>query len=147
MTISIKFDGSAQPLVTIEEYLTRLELEFSLHSITDDYTKICIFADNLTEKAFRWFGQFYRSHDIKTETYTHLIELFKNDFDIGQYQYVNVDKIATIVQTGPVDKYIDEFNQYARGLKPDRMHESVLVDFFVRGLKPAIRLEVHLRNT
>lgn len=83
-----------------------LTIRFRIHNITHDYHKICILADNLEEKAERWFTEYYTSNNISTINYDQSI------FDFQKYFTRKIDssdvsrKLVTINQRSNIDRYI-----------------------------------------
>lgn len=96
-----------------------LTIRFRIHNITHDYHKICILADNLEEKAERWFTEYYTSNNISTINYDQSI------FDFQKYFTRKIDssdvsrKLVTINQRSNIDRYIKEFKQYKNLLTKD----------------------------
>lgn len=136
------FSGQSRSVSTIKEFLMKLELQFGMHHITNDYNKICIFASNLEESALSWFSSYYTNHDITTMAYSKVVEDFNKWFGGNIDLYDVSHQISSITQTGRLDDYMSQFTQYIRLLPPGTMSESILIALFIRGLKPEIRESV-----
>lgn len=140
------FTGSTRSVFTLREFLLSLDLKFGLHQITDDFRKICIFADNIGGKATQWFLNFSASHDLHTTSYSTLVSQFTDSFGAQLNTYDISRKICSLAQRNSIDGYIKEFYQYKNLLPEDAMSEPVLVSYFVKGLKPDTRKAVVLQS-
>ena len=140
------FTGSSRSIFTLREFLLSLDLKFGLHQITDDFCKICIFADSIGGKATQWFLNFSADHELHTTLYSTLVSQFTASFSAQLNTYDISRKICSLAQRNSIDGYVKEFYQYKNLLPEGAISESVLVSYFMKGLKHDIRNAVVLQS-
>lgn len=140
------FTGSTRSVFNLREFLLSLDLKFGLHHITDDFRKICIFADNIGGKATQWFLNFSADHDLHSISYSTLVSQFTASFGAQLDVYDISRKICSLKQHNNIDGYIKEFYQYKNLLPEGAMSEQILISYFIQGLKPDTRKAVVLQS-
>ncbi len=136
------FDGSSDPKV-INGFLASLHLKFAIRSITDDRSKVMIFGSHLVDGAQMWFSSVV-NEGYDNVGYDELVDLFKKRFLPVRYAKDARSKLKELKQRKAVGAYIQEFTELASLVDPPYNNSVILLDQFIEGLKPAVK--VHVEN-
>lgn len=136
------FDGSSDPKV-INGFLASLQLKFAIQGITDDRAKVMIFGSFLNDGAQMWFGSVVDG-DYANLSYEKLVDLFKKRYLPVRYAKDAKTKLKSLRQTKAVHVYIQKFIELASLVEPPYNSQVFLLDQFIEGLKPGVK--VHVEN-
>lgn len=136
------FDGSSDPKV-INGFLAALQLKFAIKGVTDVRDKVMIFGSFLDDGAQMWYNTVV-NEGYDNITYNDLVELFKQRYLPVRYAKNAKTKLKMLKQTKSVTQYIQDFTELASLVQYPYTEPVYLLDQFVEGLKPAVR--VHVEN-
>ncbi|XP_004181373.2 uncharacterized protein TBLA_0F03150, partial [Henningerozyma blattae CBS 6284] len=140
------FTGERKDIIKLHSFLQSLEVQFVVKRVTNDYERICHLAANLYGPALDWFMTFSGNHDVSEMAFDAFKEAFKQAFQGKFDSYDVIQKLSSLTQKDKIEAYVSTFNRYRKLLPPRSLSNDVLINLFIKGLKPNTRKDLRLRT-
>lgn len=131
----------------LNAWIFQAEEYFSLVGITEDTVKIMYAGTVFRHHAKTWYNS-VRGPTVPSEDKIHDWNIFTRTL-LSHFSPVDPaklarDELANLRQTGSVRDYTTQFRNLCAIIRT--IHEDEKLDRYVRGLRPKIRNELHMRN-